>query len=100
MTTIMLNVCGLSETDQHWKAYPEGTSPSNAGLRTLTTSGVKLVRTSASPSGSRLTAPYRQLRALQARQSQGMQNIGFCKCSDAGQTSDAADASVQRELTK
>ncbi len=37
------------------------------GLRTATSSGVKLVSTNASPSGSRLTAQYRQLRTHNAR---------------------------------
>ena len=41
----------------------EGTSPMSTGLRTATSSGVKLVSTSASPSGSRFTAQYKQLQA-------------------------------------
>ena len=63
-TLNMIKVCG-SEIIDYGRAYLEGTSPIMTGLRTFTMSGVKLVRTSASPSGRRFTAPYKQLRALQ-----------------------------------
>ena len=64
-------VCGArTDCRETLRAYLEGISPISTGLRAATMSGVKLVRTSASPSGSRLTAPYKQLHAPHLHQRQ------------------------------
>ena len=65
-----------SETLHRGRAYLEGISRIRTGLRTATMSGVKLVRTSASPSGSRFTAPYKQLNAALLHQPRSRANKG------------------------
>lgn len=51
-----------AEPFEQTRAYREGVSLMSTGLSTATTSGAKLVNTSASESGNSTTAPYKQLR--------------------------------------